>query len=191
MRPQAHSPEPNLPGLGFDSRRRTQYNYFRDYDPAVGRYVQSDPIGLRGGINTYGYVGANPTAYFDKLGLDRWYDPSWGGGAGENWWWNCPGQASWFKKTPAVTVPWFGAGPPRTYDERNNNFCLWRPPHPKEGCRLVAAVICTGASMSGGFGMPYSTMISQGCQVILKPVCDQQSCSTWPESSQSPFGYGP
>ena len=45
------------------------YNYFRDYDPAIGRYIESDPIGLRGGINTYGYVSARPLTLIDRLGL--------------------------------------------------------------------------------------------------------------------------
>jgi hypothetical protein len=48
---------------------RRHYNYFRDYEPAIGRYVQSDPIGLDGGLNTYGYVSARPLVDVDPLGL--------------------------------------------------------------------------------------------------------------------------
>lgn len=57
-----------FPGQYADAETGTYYNYFRDYDPAIGRYVESDPIGLNGGINTYGYVGANPATHSDPDG---------------------------------------------------------------------------------------------------------------------------
>ena len=59
-----------FPGQYYDAGMGMHYNYFGDYDPRVGRYLQSDPIGLRGGVNTYGYVENNPFRYIDPLGLN-------------------------------------------------------------------------------------------------------------------------
>lgn len=58
-----------FPGQCYQAETGLNYNYFRDFDPAVGRYVESDPLGLPGGLNTYTYVGGNPIQYMDPYGL--------------------------------------------------------------------------------------------------------------------------
>jgi RHS repeat-associated protein len=67
-----------FPGQRYDAATGLYHNYFRDYDPAIGRYVQSDPIGLAGGISTYAYGNGAPLGFSDPLGLQ-------GRGPGSGW----------------------------------------------------------------------------------------------------------
>ncbi|WAC72430.1 hypothetical protein OU995_23210 [Roseateles sp. SL47] len=58
-----------FPGQYFDGETGLNYNYFRDYDSSLGRYVQSDPVGLQAGVNTFAYVNADPLSLIDIKGL--------------------------------------------------------------------------------------------------------------------------
>jgi RHS repeat-associated protein len=58
-----------FPGQMFDSESGLHYNLNRDYSPPDGRYIESDPIGLSGGVSSYGYAIQNPVRLFDRDGL--------------------------------------------------------------------------------------------------------------------------
>jgi RHS repeat-associated protein len=67
-----------LPGQRYDKETNLHYNYFRDYDPSLRRYEESDPAELFAGVNSYAYVLGRPVQLFDPNGLDAtvWRDPA-------------------------------------------------------------------------------------------------------------------
>ena len=58
-----------FPGQYFDQETSLAQNYFRDYEKDIGRYVQSDPVGLRGGINRWEYAESRSQTISDSAGL--------------------------------------------------------------------------------------------------------------------------
>lgn len=69
-----------FPGQVYDAEMNLHQNHHREFQGLKGGYLQSDPIGLQGGINTYAYVSGNPTNNVDPTGLVKWTGTSLSGG---------------------------------------------------------------------------------------------------------------
>jgi RHS repeat-associated protein len=70
-----------FPGQYYMAETGLNYNWNRDYDPATGRYIESDPLGLSAGINTYSYAESSPISNSDPSGLlvrgSGWSNSQW------------------------------------------------------------------------------------------------------------------
>jgi RHS repeat-associated protein len=67
-----------FPGQMFQAESGLHYNWFRQYDPTIGRYTQPDPLGLEAGVSRYAYVENNPMQRFDLKGLADFPFAGWG-----------------------------------------------------------------------------------------------------------------
>ncbi|MEO1456698.1 MAG: RHS repeat-associated core domain-containing protein, partial [Pseudomonadota bacterium] len=67
-------PALRFPGQWFQAEHGLHQNWFRDYDPNTGRYLQADPLGLVDGPSVYGYAGQRPSKFLDPEGLRNWAD---------------------------------------------------------------------------------------------------------------------
>ena len=155
------------PGQYFDKESGLSYNYFRSYDSRTGRYTQSDPIGLRGGWNRFGYAENNPLMYVDPLGLFT-CGPGYRAIQISDRVWKCEPDGSDPNQKQCVTGECAAGLPPTT--KANPNACEIRCGSGSDdwaGRSLVCGAVGQGGKLLGAPGIP----LTLGCKYIDKRAC--------------------
>jgi len=148
------------------------YNYFRDYDPGIGRYVESDPIGITGGLNTYGYAAANPLGNIDETGeansgpghrSGKWKECSKGcriridhnhTGVGRHLHWKCRGSSGTMGEYGATSHGENSGNAPAHVKECARKYGFEPDPQPQEkamcgdNCKRALGGIVVGCSVA-------------------------------------------
>ncbi|MBB6242274.1 RHS repeat protein [Rhodanobacter sp. MP1X3] len=148
-------------GQYYDAESGTNYNMFRTYESATGRYLQSDPIGLDGGISTYAYVENEPLDGFDPMGLaNNGGERGWSGGPGGTsnpgkHWKDDPANPGWgWQKNPQTGKKTYKKRPPYVCppnDGSEGNGQKFDPvPAEKAGLTalVVAAIVAAAAALA-------------------------------------------
>lgn len=162
-----------FPGQVYDQKAQLHYNYFRDYDPNTGRYIESDPIGLAGSANTYGYVGQNPVWASDPLGLCE------------------QGDVTCQMANRQAGVPQFSTPDPRSNQNDVGGLpCML-------GCAIGTTPLCIYIGRFPDFGWPFAIGCAAGrtvacaCLCTLKSRQQQQSSQPVPRQSPAPLQPSP
>jgi RHS repeat-associated protein len=139
----------------FDTETGMYFYRARYYDSKVGRFVTKDPIGFKGGINVYAYVGNNAVNRIDPMGLDDGW--SWYGG----WPWNGSPIPGYWEQDNECSIPGSFGG-----NYLNNNPCTKQCCIDHDNCYKKY-----GCNMSSWAGSPY--LLPGPCQVcnITLSIC--------------------
>jgi len=108
----------------------THYNYFRDYDPTIGRYIQSDPIGLNGDASAYSYARSAALLFSDLQGLEAYAPPLPGFQIPERPW-----RVPWQGIAEGLGARCLGAIALLLYSSDAGSICNDDPRRQKEECR--------------------------------------------------------
>jgi RHS repeat-associated protein len=173
-----------FPGQYADSETALNQNWNRDYDPTIGRYVESDPAGLWGGVNTYAYVNGNPVAAIDRNGkylfLITAAVGAVGGGVGNflgqlvenggNWDcvnWGGVGEAALFGGAAGAVAPWvaadyFGAAALGAASNELQYLALYGSDASLGGAATAAATGAVGGAIAGPIYNPFMFFTPSG-----------------------------